>query len=286
MTHKYCMPPEEDQRILGNYWWIVRLRPHGSKKYEYMINKQYSYRRVAEDFARMKTLTLSANRYYFEMAFEKTSNFCLYPYYKYCPGLDIDFSRCNINLHLHELQYMEETKEPPKNPQCLQPLRREDKKREPCEAVQLLVETGAIEGSTKGCLEEYLKELEACHTSSQTSLRRIPFATARRFLTMHQQRLLALIKAIKAVLNPTKQYGSFVNNLPDTDVNEPEDNEGYTTDENDGDVSPLHGDSNLSPTPPIEQSTIQYVHIPLPKNQGQNELNQDRQSGGRGGNHR
>jgi hypothetical protein len=122
ITYKYCMPPEQDQRILGNYWWIVRLRPHGNaNKYEYMINKQYSYRRVAEDFARMKTLRLSANRYYFEMAFEKTSNLCLYPYYKYCPGLDIDFSRCNINLQLHELQYTEETKEPQKNPQCLQP---------------------------------------------------------------------------------------------------------------------------------------------------------------------
>jgi hypothetical protein len=46
ITYKYCMPPEQDQRILGNYWWIVRLRPHGNaKKYEYMINKDYSYRR-------------------------------------------------------------------------------------------------------------------------------------------------------------------------------------------------------------------------------------------------
>lgn len=64
ITYKYCMPPEQDQRILGNYWWIVRLRPHGNaNKYEYMINKQYSYRRVAEDFAKMRTLRLSANRY-------------------------------------------------------------------------------------------------------------------------------------------------------------------------------------------------------------------------------
>jgi hypothetical protein len=105
---------------------------------------------------------------------------------------------------------------------------------------------------------------------------------------MHQQRLLALIKAVKNVLDPPKQHGSFVNSLPDTDMNEPDDNgdEDSTTDENDGDQSTSHGDSSPSPTPPIEESTIQYVQLPLPKNQGQNELNQDRQSGGRGGNHR
>ncbi len=225
ITYKYCMPPEQDQRILGNYWWIVRLRPHdNAKKYEYMINKEYSYRRVAGDFARMKTLTLAANRYYFEGAFEKTASICLYPYHQYCPGLDIDFRRCNINLQLNRLQYMEETKEPPKNPRCLKPIRRDDKKREPHEAVQLLVDIGAIPNSTKDCLEEYLKELEVSHAASQTSLKRIPFATARRFLLMHQQRLWALTKAIKNVLNPPKQHGSFVNNLPDTDMSEPDDN--------------------------------------------------------------
>ena len=107
---------------------------------------------------------------------------------------------------------------------------------------------------------------------------------------MHQLRLAALIKAIKAVLNHpdsagSKQHGNFVNNLPpDTNMNESD--HGDTTDENEGDESPSHGDSNLSPTPPIEQSTIQYVHLPLPKQQGQSEHKQDRQSGGRGGNHR
>jgi hypothetical protein len=184
---------------------------------------------------------------------------------------------------------MKETKEPPKNPQCLQPIRRDDRKREPHEAVQLLVDVGAIQSFTKDCLEEYLKELTASHNSSQTSLKRIPFATARRFLLMHQQRLLALIKAVKNVLDPPQQHGSFVNNLLDTDMNEPEDNVGEepTTDEEEnGEQSSSHGDSSPSPTPPIEESTIQYVQLPLPKNQGHNELNKDRQSGGRGGNHR
>jgi hypothetical protein len=184
---------------------------------------------------------------------------------------------------------MEETKEPPKNPQCLSPVRREDRKREPHEAVQLLVDIGAIPGSTKECLEEYLGDLVASHDSTKISMKKIPFATARKFLLMHQLRLVALIKAIKAVLNHpdsagSTQHGKFVNNLPpDTDMNEPDEED--STDESDGEDSPSHGDSNLSPTPPIEQSTIQYVHLPLPKNQGQNERNKDRQSGGRGGNH-
>ena len=109
---------------------------------------------------------------------------------------------------------------------------------------------------------------------------------------MHQLRLASLIKAVKAVLNHpdsagSKQHGSFVNNLPtDTNMNEPDGNEDVTTDENDGDESPSHGDNNPPPTPPIEESTIQYAYLPLPKQQGQSERKQDRQSGGRGGNHR
>ena len=291
ITYKYYLPPEKDQGKLGNYWWVVRLRPMGgSGKYEYMVNKDYSYKQVSEDFARMKTLTLAANRWYLEGPIEKTVSLCLYPYHQYCPGLDIDFRRCNINLQINRLQYMEETKEPPRDPQCLNPIRREDRKREHHEAVQLLVNTGAIPNSTKGCLEDYLVELEASHTASKNSLRRIPFATARKFLLMHQLRLAALIKAVKAVLNHpdsagSKQHGSFVNNLPpDTNMNESD--HGNTTDEHEGDGSPSHGDSNPPPTPPIEQSTIQYVHLPLPKQQGQSERKQDRQSGGRGGNHR
>ena len=175
------------------------------------------------------------------------------------------------------------------NPQCLSPIRREDKKRKPHEAVQLLVNVGAIEDSSRRTLEEYLRELESSHDGAEAALKKNPFATARRFLLMHEQRLKAVIKAVKNVLNPTKQHGSFVNNLPDTDMNEPADNEAEDNtsgDDEDMDQSPSHGDGNQSPTPPIENSSIQYVQLPLPKNQGRNDLNQDRQSGGRGGNHR
>ena len=118
---------------------------------------------------------------------------------------------------------------------------------------------------------------------------------------MHEVRQRALIKAVKNVLYPKTQHGSFVNNLPnaataemlkacypDIDMNEAVDNGAETTDsdEEDAQQSPSHGDSSPSPTQPIEHSRIQYVQLPLPKNQGRNELNQDRQSGGRGGNHR
>jgi hypothetical protein len=226
ITFKYFMQPEKDQATLGNYWWVVRLRPQGgAKKYEYMINKDYSFSRMSWDFAQHRTSQLAANRWYYEGPIEKTLASCLYPYHQYCPDLDIDFRRCNINLGLNDLQYMEESKEPPRNPQCLSPIRREDKKREPHDAVQLLVNIGAIPDSTKLTLEEYLRELEISHSSTQASLKINPFATAHRFLLMHKQRLTAIIKAIKNVLNPPRQHGSYVNSLPDTDMNEPEDNE-------------------------------------------------------------
>ena len=104
---------------------------------------------------------------------------------------------------------------------------------------------------------------------------------------MHEQRLRSVIKAVKNVLNPPKQHGSFVNSLRDVDMNEPNANEAEddnSGDEENMDQSPSHGDGNQSPTSPIENSSIQYVQLPLPKNQGRNDLNQDRKSGGRGGN--
>jgi hypothetical protein len=113
---------------------------------------------------------------------------------------------------------------------------------------------------------------------------------------MQEHRLTAIIKAVKNVLNPPIQHGCFVNNLPDTDgmlahcypdanMNDPDDNEASgvaesgnddSGNDDDGDQSPSHGDSNPSPTPPIEYPNIQYVQLPLPKNQGWNDLNQDR----------
>jgi hypothetical protein len=123
LTYKYHLPPEKDQALLGNYWWVVRLRPPvgGKKKYEYMYNRDYSCSRMVRDFAQCKNLSLSTSRWYHEGPIERTLASCLYPY---CPGLNIDFRRCNINLGLNNLQYMEETKEPPRDLQCLSPIRR------------------------------------------------------------------------------------------------------------------------------------------------------------------
>jgi hypothetical protein len=99
---KYSMPPEKDQKaVLGNYWWVVRLRPiRGTKtrKYEYMVNKEYTYSRMSWDFTQHKTFQLSANRWYYEGPIDKTLSLCLYPYYQYCPGSDIDFRRCLIHV--------------------------------------------------------------------------------------------------------------------------------------------------------------------------------------------
>jgi hypothetical protein len=53
---KYYLPPERDQALLGNYWWVVRIRPQSrTKKYEYMMNKSYFYSRLAWNFAQVKS---------------------------------------------------------------------------------------------------------------------------------------------------------------------------------------------------------------------------------------
>ncbi len=115
---------------------------------------------------------------------------------------------------------MEETKEPPKNPQCLNAIKREDKKRELNNSVQLLVDIGAIRDSSAACLEEYLTELEKHQGDVQKYLKTNPFATARRFLLMQEHRLAAIIKAVKNVFKPPTQHGGFVNNLTNTNMHE------------------------------------------------------------------
>jgi hypothetical protein len=72
------------------------------------------------------------------------------------------------------------------------------------------VDIGAIRDSSALCLKEYLLELEATLSDAQKFLKTSPFATARRFLLMHKQRLSAITKAVTNVLNPPRQHGSFV----------------------------------------------------------------------------
>ena len=125
----------------------------------------------------------------------------------------------------------------------------------------------------------------------QRYLKTNPFATARKFLLLQDQRMTAIVKAVKNVLKPPTVHGGFVNNLTDINMHEMDENALMNgDDEDDVDLpegrSPSHGDHSPSPTRTIEHSRIQYAQLPLPKNQGRNDLNQDRQSGGRGGNHR
>ncbi len=53
MLYKYRLPVEEDRYLLGNYWWIVRLRPNSNviKRFEYMPNSTYKFTTVQADFA-------------------------------------------------------------------------------------------------------------------------------------------------------------------------------------------------------------------------------------------
>jgi hypothetical protein len=63
------------------------------------------------------------------------------------------------------------------------------------------------------------------------------------------------------------QHGVYVNNFLAEDLNADE------------------GNTSPNQHHPIAYEGIQYVQLPLPQ-QEQGELNKDRQSGGRGGNHR
>jgi hypothetical protein len=222
---------------------------------------------VQADFTRHK-LTVANCRWYYDGPIDKTNAHCLYPYHNFCPGLGINFSDMNALLSIDTLQYMEEIKTMHSRPLAIMPSNRNETKLQPHETVQLLVDVGALEESTGDSLDQYLTLLEfhlgevQIFQHAQTTT---PFATAKKFLTLQENRLRALQKAVQNVKKMPLQHGVYVNNLAE-DLNAEE-----------GNTSPNHQ--------PIAYEGIQYVQLPLPQ-QDQGELNKDRQSGGRGGNHR
>ncbi len=144
-------------------------------------------------------------------------------------------------------------------------------KREPLKTVQLLVERHALPDSTVKSLERYLKAVVEYNLGEVGfAMAKASFATARRFLTLQEHRLNAIKKAVLNVRKMPQQHGSFVNNLlQDRD------------DDRDDEVM----DEGNPPTETTEYQNIQYVQLPLPRQQTK-ELNMDRQSGGRDGNNR
>jgi hypothetical protein len=161
IQYKYHMPSVKEEALLGNYWWIVRVRPMGtSRRYEYMVNKTYKFLSTQSEFARHK-LSLASNRWYYDVPVDRTLVLCLYPYYKFCPGLGLDVAEANKRLCIDKLQYMEETKALPPHPLATSPSLRNEQKLEPHKTVQLLVDIGAIEDPTGDTLDQYSNSTSA-----------------------------------------------------------------------------------------------------------------------------
>jgi hypothetical protein len=60
LQYKYRLPTLAEQKTLGNFWSVVRIRPSGTnRKYEYMPNNKYSWSIVQGFFTRNR-MTLSA----------------------------------------------------------------------------------------------------------------------------------------------------------------------------------------------------------------------------------
>ncbi len=268
ILYRYQLPSEKDRYLLGNYWWVVRLRPVSglNKRFEYIPNSTYKFSMVQADFTRHK-LTLANCRWYYDGPIDKTNAHCLYPYYNFCPDLGINFRyELNARLSIDTLQYMEETKTMPSRPLANMPSNRNETKLQTHETVQLLVNIGAIEDSTGDTLDQYLKLIEFHLGEVQYAQTTTPFATAKKFLTLQENRFRALKKAVQNIKKMPLQHGVYVNNLAK-------------------DPNAEEGNTSPNQQQPIAYEGIQYVQLPLPQ-QDQGELNKDRQSGGRGGNHR
>jgi hypothetical protein len=201
----------------GSY---VRIRPTSTnKRYEYMPNGTYKFSTVQSDFNRHK-LTLANCRWYYDGPMDKTNAHCLYPYHSFCPGLGINFKEMNTRLGIDSLQYMEETKTMPPRPFANMPSNRNETKLKHHETVQLLVDIGAIEDSTGDTLDQYLKLIEFHLSEAQYAQTTTPFVTAKKFLTLQENRLRALQKAVQNVKKMPLQHGVYVNNLPEDTNNE------------------------------------------------------------------
>ncbi len=154
----------------------------------------------------------------------------------------------------------------PSRPLANMPSNRNETKLQPHETVQLLVDVGALEHSTGDSLDQYLRLIEFHLGEVQHAQTTTPFATAKKFLTLQENRLRALQKAVQNVKKMPLQHGVYVNNLAE-------------------DLNAEEGKTSPNQQQPIAYKGIQYAQLPLPQ-QDQSELNKDRQSGGHGGNYR
>ncbi len=172
-------------------------------------------------------------------------------------------------MGINQFQFMQETKTLLADQRrALNPSLRIEVKLEPQKTVQLHVDYDALKDTTGESLDRYLKTVEFKIGEVAFTPARAPFATARKFLTMQEHRLTAILRAVKNVRKMPQQHGSYVNNLPPASPDNEEAAKG----------NPSTQDQT------IPYQGVQYFQLPLPKQT--NEINKDRQSEDRGGNNR
>jgi hypothetical protein len=204
--------PEDQKKILGDYWRVLRLRPPtntfsaGKPHLEYIPNNTYGYNEVKMTLDNVKRLKIKPTRYWNEALVKDVPSDILYSLSDYCPGLPFqaDIVRDNELLHLPKFRIYETVFFQDQEPQVADNVPDEDKPRKRVDVqrtIDSLVGCGALPDAEQVTLESYFIDIEEHLNRYEGYLREWPFLVAQRLLKMQVSRLKNIKHALTEKLN-------------------------------------------------------------------------------------
>ena len=203
----YEIASEDQKKILGDYWRVLRVRPATNKfsaekpHLEYIPNDTYGYNEVKMTLDNVKNVKVKPTRYWNELLVKDVPSDVLYSLSDYHPGLpyEANIIRDNASLGLPIFRIYETIYDQDPGPQTADGVPEEDKPRKRVDVqrtIESLLGLGTIPDEEQSTLENYMILLEEMLQKYEGYLREWPFLVAQRLLKMQVARL----KSIKLAL--------------------------------------------------------------------------------------
>ena len=204
--------PEDQKKILGDYWRVLRLRPPtntfsaGKPHLEYIPNNTYGYNEVKMTLDNVKRLKIKPTRYWNEALIKDVPSDILYSLSDHYPGLPFqaDIVRDNEFLHLPKFRIYETVFLQDQEPQAADNVPEEDKPRKKVDVqatMHNLVAFGILPNTEQEILEHYMVDIQEYLNKYEGYLRDWPFLVAQRLLKMQVSRLKNIKHALMEKLN-------------------------------------------------------------------------------------
>ena len=204
---EYALASEDQKKILGDYWRVLRVRPATNKfsaekpHLEYIPNDTYGYNEVKMTLDNVKNVKVKPTRYWNELLVKDVPSDVLYSLSDYHPGLpyEANIIHDNESLGLPIFRIYETVFYQDPGPQTADGVPEEDKPRKKVDVqrtIESLLGLGTIPDEEQSTLESYMTLLEEMLQKYEGYLREWPFLVAQRLLKMQVARL----KSIKLAL--------------------------------------------------------------------------------------